>query len=139
MNRLRVLVLLAGVAFAQPKSPEQIFGFKMGADQKLVKWPQIVDYFHRLAASSNKIKIIEAGKSSEGNPMIVAAISSPENLARLDHYKEVSQRLANPRGLNPDEAERLIADEKLLVAISCSIHASQVAATQLSMELAYDL
>jgi hypothetical protein len=141
MNRLRALVFVmsAGVAFAQPKSPEQTFGFKMGADQKLVKWPQIVDYFHSLAASSNKVKIIEAGKSSEGNPMIVAAISSPENLARLDHYKEVSQRLANPRGLNPEEAERLIADEKLLVAISCSIHASEVAATQLSLELAYDL
>ncbi len=137
----RFLVLFAGacLALAQPKSPEQTFGFKMGADGKLVKWPQIVAYFHSLAASSNKVKIIDAGKTSEGNPMIVAVISSPENLAKLDHYKEVSQRLANPRGLNPDEAERLIADEKVLVAVSCSIHASEVAATQLSMELAYDL
>ena len=134
-----MFMVCASIAFAQPKSPEQTFGFKMGADHKLVKWPQIVDYFHALAGSSNKVKIIEAGKSSNGNPMIVAVISSPENLARLDHYREVSQRLANPRGLNADEAERLIADEKLLVAISCSIHASEIAATQLSMELAYDL
>jgi hypothetical protein len=134
-----MFMVCASIAFAQPKSPEQTFGFKMGADHKLVKWPQIVAYFHALAGSSNKVKIIEAGKSSNGNPMIVAVISSPENLARLDHYREVSQRLANPRGLNADEAERLIADEKLLVAISCSIHASEIAATQLSMELAYDL
>jgi hypothetical protein len=141
MNRIRTLVFLscASLAFAQPKSPEQTFGFKMGADQKLVKWPQIVEYFHALAASSNKVKIIDAGKSSEGNPMIVAAISSPENLGRLDHYKKVSQRLANPRGLSPEDAEKLIADEKVLVAVSCSIHASEIAATQLSMELAYDL
>ena len=111
----------------------------MGADHKLVKWPQIVEYFRALAASSNKVKIIDAGKSSEGNPMIVAAISSPENLGRLDHYKEVSQRLANPRGLSPEDAEKLIADERVLVAVSCSIHASEIAATQLSMELAYDL
>src|SRR5215469_2978551 len=89
----------AAFALAQPKSPEQTFGFKMGADYKLVKWPQIVEYFRGLAASSNKVKIIDAGKSSEGNPMIVAAISSPENLERLDHYKEISARLANPRGL----------------------------------------
>jgi hypothetical protein len=141
MSRIRafVLVTCASFAYGQPKSPEQTFGFKMGADHKLVKWPQIVDYFHALAASSNKVKIIDAGKTSEGNPMIVAAISSPENLARLDHYREISQRLANPRGLSPEEAEQLIADEKVLVAVSCSIHASEVAATQLSMELAYDL
>jgi hypothetical protein len=121
------------------KSPEQYFGFKMGADYKLVKWPQIVEYFNALASSSNKVKLIEAGKSSEGNPMIVAVISSPENLAKLDHYKEVSQRLANPRGLSSEEASRLIDDGKVIVAVSCSIHASEVGATQLSMELAYNL
>ena len=141
MIRLRSLALAAcaAVAFGQPKSPEQTFGFKMGTDRKLVKWPQIVEYFHALAAASNKVKIIDAGKTSEGNPMIVAVISSPENLARLDHIREVSERLAKPRGLSPEEAEKLIADERLLEAISCSIHASEVAATQLSMELAYDL
>ncbi len=58
---------------------------------------------------------------------------------KLDHYKEISQKLANPRGLAPEDAERLIADGKLIVAISCSIHASEIGATQLSMELAYDL
>jgi hypothetical protein len=141
MKPIRAFLFLccACLAVAQPKSPEQTFGFKMGADHKLVKWPQIVDYFHALAASSNKVKIIEAGKTSEGNPMIVAVISSPENLAKLDHYKEISRRLANPRGLSAEEAERLISEEKLLVAVSCSIHASEIAATQLSMELAYDL
>lgn len=130
----------ARLSFAQSlKSPEQYFGFKMGADQKLVKWPQIVEYFNTLGASSNKVKIIEAGKSSEGNPMIVAIISSPENLSKLDHYKEISQRLANPRGLSQDEASRLVADGKLIVAVSCSIHASEIGATQMSMELAYNL
>lgn len=134
------LILLCGaLGFAQPKSPEQTFGFRMGADHKLVKWPQIVEYFHALGSSSNKVKIVEAGKTSEGNPMIVAIISSPENLKKLDHYKEISQKLANPAGLSPDEASRLIADGKLIVTVSCSIHASEVAATQLSMELAYDL
>ena len=57
-------------------------------------------------------------------------VFTPENLAKLDHYKEVSQRLANPRNLSPEEAERLIGDEKLLVAVSCPIHASEVAATR---------
>jgi hypothetical protein len=138
--RLGCLFLFCGTCgFAQLKSPEETFGFKMGADHKLVKWPRIVEYFNTLGVSSNKVKIVEAGKTSEGNPMIVAIISSPENLAKLDHYKEVSQKLANPRGLSPEDASRLIADGKLIVAVSCSIHASEVAASQLSMELAYDL
>ncbi len=134
-----IILLCGALSFAQPKSPEQTFGFRMGADHKLVKWPQIVEYFNTLGSSSNKVKIVEAGKTSEGNPMIVAIISSPENLAKLDHYKEISQKLANPAGLSPDEASRLIAEGKLIVTVSCSIHASEVAATQLSMELAYDL
>jgi hypothetical protein len=138
MKRALLPILLAGALFGQ-KSPEQTFGFKMGADYKLVKWPQIVDYFHQLASSSNKVKVVEAGKTSEGNPMIVAIISSPENLAKLDHYKEIAQKLANPRGIRPEQAESMIADGKLIVAVSCSIHASEIAATQLSMELAYDL
>jgi len=137
---LAVVIAVSMSAGAQTiKSPEQSFGFKMGADNHLVKWPQILEYFQALASSSNKVKIVEAGKSSEGNPMIVAIISSPDNLAKLDRYKEISQRLANPRGLSPDEASKLVDEGKVIVAISCSIHASEIAATQLSMELAYDL
>ncbi len=131
---------LAHVSLAQTlKSPEQYFGFKMGADHKLVKWPQIVEYFNALGSGSNKVKVIEAGKSSEGNPMIVAIISSPENLSKLDHYKEISQKLANPGNLSQEEATRLISEGKLMVAVSCSIHASEIGATQMSMELAYNL
>ena len=142
LHRMLAACLLCGSALlsaATPKSPEQYFGFQMGADYKLVKWPQIVEYFNALAGSSDKVKLVEAGKSSEGNPMIVAIISSPENLAKLDHYREISRRLANPRGLSPADATHLIDDGKLIVAVSCSIHASEVGATQLSMELAYDL
>lgn len=147
MNRSRraVLVLgllacVAGPAAAQaPKSPEQYFGFPMGADHKLVGWPKIVEYFHALASSSNKVKIVEVGKSSEGNPMIIAIISSPENLAKLAQYQETSRRLANPRNLSPEDASRLIDGGKVIVAVSCAIHASEVASTQMSMELAYNL
>jgi hypothetical protein len=60
-----ILALSAASSTAQSlKSPEQYFGFKMGADHKLVKWPQIVEYFGALAANSNKLKVIEPGKSS---------------------------------------------------------------------------
>lgn len=148
MNHLRrvagsICLLVAGII--QPvsaqslKSPEQYFGHKMGADYKLEKWPRIVEYFTVLAASSNKVKLVEAGKTSEGNPMIVAIISSPENLQKLDHYKSIAQQLANPRGLSPEKASQLVDEGKVVVSVSCSIHASEIAATQMSMDLAYNL
>jgi hypothetical protein len=78
------LLCISGIASAQ-KSPEQVFGFRMGEGRKLVKWPQIVDYFHQLAGASNKVKIIEAGKSSEGNPVIaMARITIGLTLRRTD-------------------------------------------------------
>ncbi len=135
-----LIIVMAQPLLAQtPKSPEQYFGHKMGADYKLEKWPRIVEYFTALSASSNKVKLIEAGKTSEGNPMIVAIISSPENLQKLDHYKSIAQQLAIPRGLTPEKATQLIDDGKVIVSVSCSIHASEIAATQMSMELAYNL
>ena len=144
--RWAILIMAVGSAAASspaaataPKSPQQYFGFEMGADKKLVKWPQIVEYFHYLAGASEKVKLLEVGKSSAGNPMIVAVISSPENLAKLDHYKQISQRLANPSGLEPEQAKALIDEGKVLVAVSCAIHASEIASTQMSMDLAYDL
>jgi hypothetical protein len=135
-----VSVVLVAAAEAQGiQSPEQRFGFKMGADTKLVKWPEIVEYFQALDAASDKVTVAEIGKSTLGNPIIVAYISSPQNLANLDKYKSISQRLAKPRNLTPEEAGRLVAEGKVVASISCSIHASEIAASQLSMELAYDL
>ncbi len=139
---LVLLAFLGSVTQAETqalKSPEQYFGHKMGADRKLVKWPQILEYFKVLGDNSNKVKVVEIGKSSMGNPMIVAIISSPQNLANLDRYKSISQRLANPRDLPPEEASKLIAEGKVIASISCAIHASEIASSQLSMELAYDL
>src|SRR4051812_10142563 len=80
-------------------TPESVFGFPVGADYKLFTYDQSIDYFRRLAAASNRVKLITAGKTSYGKTWRAAIISSPANLARLDQLREINQKLAHPEGL----------------------------------------
>ena len=81
-------------------TPASVFGFEPGADYKLATYDQSVDYFRKLAASTKYMQLVEAGKTSEGRPMIFALVSTPENLSRVDRYREIARRLAHPRGLS---------------------------------------
>ena len=121
-------------------SPADFLGFEVGADRKLADWPEIVEYFNLLVKNSERIQTEEIGKSTEGNPFLVATISSPENLANLEKYREIQRRLADPRTITDElEAEQLISEGKVIVAVTCSIHASEVGATQMSLLLAHHL
>ncbi len=119
-------------------SPEQFFGFQMGADRKLANWDKLHEYYQLLAKRSNKLQLVELGKTSEGRPFIALFISSPANLAKLDHYKQINARLADPRGLTEAEGKKLAADGKAVVIQSFALHSSEVAASQTAAELVYD-
>jgi len=120
-------------------SPEEFYGFKPGTDRKLVRWDKVVEYFWHLDGASDRVKVEEVGKTTEGNPMILAYISSPENLERLGEMREMSWSISHPRGLSEGEADRIVADGKAVVAMTMSIHASEVGGTQVSSDLAYRL
>ena len=120
-------------------TPESSFGFPVGADYKLFDYEQSIAYFRRLAAASNRIKLIDVGKTSFGRTITVALISSPENLARLDQIRRVNMRLAHPAGLTDAEAHQLARDGKAIVDISGGLHASEIAGSQHTPLLAYEL
>lgn len=120
-------------------SPEQYFGFKMGTDRKIARWDKIVEYFHQLERESDRIKVIDMGPSTEGNPFILAIITSAENLASLEHYREVNHKIVNPQGLDKADVEPLIAQGKAIVCQSMSLHATEIGGTQMAPELAWDL
>jgi Zinc carboxypeptidase len=119
-------------------APEQFFGFQMGADRKLANWDKLLEYYQLLARSSDKMKLAELGKSSDGRPYIALFISSPANLAKLDHYKQINARLADPRGLTEAEAKKLVGEGKAVVIQSFALHSSEVAASQTAAEYVYD-
>ncbi|MDP2873618.1 MAG: M14 family metallopeptidase [Bacillota bacterium] len=120
-------------------TPEQFFGHRLGTDRKIARWDRIVEYFGQLAAKSDRIKVVEMGKSTEGNTFLLAIISSPANLSDLERYREISRKLSDPRGLGEDEIRALVAGGKAIVCQSMSLHATEIGGTQMAPELAYDL
>ena len=135
---LAALIFSAGILVAQTP-PDKFLGFKVGEDRKLADYTQIKAYFEKLAQETNKLKLFTIGESVLKKPMIMAAISTPENLAKLDRWKEITHKLRDPRVTPLDEARKLAKEGKVIVLITCSLHATEIAASQMSMELAYDL
>jgi hypothetical protein len=133
-----LLTLLAQRADSIP-TPASILGFPVGADFKLATYDESLRYFRALARSSNRIRLVDVGKTSTGGEWVLAIISSPANLARLDTLRAISRRLAHPSGLNDQEARRLAREGKPFVDISGGLHASEIAGSQHTIQLAYDL
>ncbi len=134
-----VLLVAAPAAPQQIPSPEQFYGFKMGADGEIAHWNKIVEYFNLLSDRSDRLTVQNLGETTEGNPFILAIFSSPANLDNLDKYAEISRQLADPRGLSDREIENLIANGKYVTAVTTSMHATEIGGTQGSSELAHEL
>lgn len=128
----------AAAAAPAPPTPAQAFGFRPGADHKLADYPMIAGYFRKLAAAvPDRIKLVDLGKTAEGETEIMAIISSPANLKKLDRCREISRRLALARDLNEQQARALAAEGRAVVWIDSGLHATEVAPGQHSAELAY--
>ncbi len=120
-------------------SPEEFFGFQMGADYKLARWDKIVDYFYLLEKQSNKIKVWNLGESSEGHPFLLTLITSQENISNLNQLQKINKEIQDPRGISQEVINEHIKNGKAVVFQTMSLHASEVGGTQMSPELAYDL
>ena len=136
---LVVLIGSAARGLAAVPSPESYFGQRMGADRFVVEWGPVVSYFRALAANSDRIRVEELGKSTEGRPFIAATIAAADTLRSLDRYREIQRRLADPRITTESEADKLAAEGKAVVLITCSIHSTELASTQTAVEFAYRL
>ncbi len=133
------LLLAVSSALSQVPKPEDVLGFRVGTDRKLADMFEIIDYFHQLDNTSDRVLVREVGKTTEGHPFIVAIITSEDNHKDLEKYRRYQQLLADPRTISEDDAQKMIAEGKAVVMINCSIHASEIGAAQMSTQLAYDL
>jgi Zinc carboxypeptidase len=143
---LLLLVCLGPLAISQIKiqTPAEVLGFKPGDDRKLASWSQVVDYFERLDRASDRVLFETLGKTSMDKPFVMATISSPANLARLEEYKAIQDQLADPRKLGAlatrdRKAAALIGRGKTVVLITCGIHSTEVGSYLSSMLIAHEL
>lgn len=126
------------VAQARVPAPEEVLGFRPGDDRRLASWSQVVDYFKQLDAASDRVRFEELGRTTLDAPFVMATISAPENLARLDELKAIQRQLADPRTMK-GPASRLIARGKNIVLITCGIHSTEVGSYLSSMLIAHQL
>ena len=147
MIRRYVFGLITGVLLAAPSqtsaqsipTPESVLGQRVGADFYLATYEDSMEYFEALAAASDRLVLRDVGETSFGRTTRIALISSPENLANLDRYVEISQRLAHPEGLTDDEARALAREGKAIVWVDGGMHATEVSNAQHTIQLAYDM
>ncbi len=136
-------LLLTGLASpalaADIPSPESFLGRKVGEDRFLAPYPKVLSYLKALDAASDRVSTQVLGRSTRGEEMLLVVITSESNQRELDTYRGIARRLARPEGLGDAEAAGLIDRGKAIVLVTCSIHATEVASTQMSMELAWRL
>src|SRR5262245_14087906 len=140
---LAAVVMVAGFAAApaaaKVQTPSEFLGFEVGADRKLADYRQIAKYFQALKAASPRVEIQVLGKTTLGEDMFMAVISSEENIKNLKRIREIAKRLADPRGLSDAEAQKLEKEGRLVRLIRCNIHSTEIGASQMAMEWAHAL
>jgi len=120
-------------------SPKSVLGYEIGDEGRLTYYGEILRYFNLVDKSSDRVRVAEFGKSTEGRPMAYAIVTSPENQARLEDYKAVIKKLADPRKVGPAESARLVSGGKPVVLIETNIHSTEVSSAETVMAFLYKL
>ena len=132
------LFLLTPPLSAQVPSPEEVFGWPPGADYQVADYEQMQSYFRQLADASDRVQLVEIGRSAMGRPMILLFISTEENLRQLERWRSTSERLARAR-IDENEARSLATEGKAVVWIDGGMDDQEFAAAQMTPELAHRL
>lgn len=138
---LLVMVLVSvSSALAQTlPSPREHFGFNIGDDYQLATYTQTEAYVKKIAAASDRTKLMDIGLTEEGRHQFMLIVSSPENLKKLARYQEISQKLARAEGLTDDQARTLANEGKAVVWIDGGLHATETVGTHQLIETIWQL
>jgi hypothetical protein len=137
------VVFSAASLFAQPApkvtGPKEALGFNVGDDYQVANYTQLVAWWKKLAAESDRMKLVDMGPTAEGRRQYMAIVSSPENIKRLDHYKEIARKLAQAEGVSEQQAHELAREGKAVIWIDGGLHASESVGSQQLMEQVYQM
>jgi hypothetical protein len=118
-------------------TPKEHFGFNMGEDYCLANYQQLMTYWKKIEPQTNRLKVVTIGNSEEGRPQLMGIVTSPANHAKLEHYRNISRRMARGEGVSPAEAAKLASEGKAVVWIDGGLHASEVLCAQVLIETLY--
>ncbi|HEY0263968.1 MAG TPA: M14 metallopeptidase family protein [Granulicella sp.] len=120
-------------------TPKEALGFNLGDDYHMASYTQLEAYWKKLATESDRMKLVDMGPTAEGRHQYMAIITSPENMKKLDHYKEIARKLALAKGLTDDEAHDLAREGKAVVWLDGGLHATETVGSQQIMEQVYQM
>ena len=121
-------------------SPRSVLGFEPGDDRKLADWPVLTRYYQALAKGSDRVRYRELGHTTLGAPFVALVISSPQNLRRLDAYRLLNAKLADPRAVrSAAEATGAVRDGKAIVLVTSGVHSTEVGGSLTPVLLAHRL
>jgi hypothetical protein len=134
---------LPGVATAAETrkltTPKEALGFEVGADYQLANYAQLSAWWKKLAAESDRMKLVDMGPTEEGRPQYMAVITSPANHKRLARLKEISGKLALAEGLTDEQAHVLAKEGKAVVWIDGGLHGTEVLGAQQLLEMVWQM
>jgi hypothetical protein len=121
-------------------TPKDVLGYHIGTEKKLTYWADQQKWYRALEkALPDRVKTAVIGTTEEGREIMVVYLTSAANLKGLEHNRDNMRRLADPRGLSPDEAKRIIAGTKPHYHLSAGLHSGETNTSEMLMELAYRL
>ncbi|MDQ6633788.1 MAG: hypothetical protein M3Z10_03410 [Gemmatimonadota bacterium] len=126
-------------ASATVPSPLTVLGYVPGTIARLAYVEELNRYFRAVEKASPRVRVFSLGLSDEGREMIVAAVADSATIARLDDYRGMTARLADPRDLAPAERARLVKEAKPIYWLTGSIHSPETGSPEMLMELLYRL
>ena len=145
---LRSAVLLPAALFAATliaaperkiSTPKELIGFSIGDDYHMANYSQLTTLWKKWETESDRLKVVSIGNTAEGRPQLMAIVTSPANLAKREHYREISVKLAHAEGLTDADAAKLAKEGKAVVWVDGGLHASESVNSQQLIETVYRL
>ena len=134
LSIIGVLLPSVNSAAGQVPDPETVFGHQLGASRELVSYDQAVPFLRTLAETSPVMDLVPIGVTYGGRDLLLAVISSPDNLALLEEHKRISRRLHNPAGMTQQEISAMAEDGKTVLMVGLNMHASEIISSQTGLE-----
>src|SRR3954469_3237307 len=120
-------------------SPKDVLGYHVGAPYKLTYYADILKYYRALAAATPRVKVESIGKSDEGRELVVVWVSSNANITNLQKNRDNLAKIADPRGLTPEQIKQLVATTRPHYHLMGGLHSGETGPSEMLMELCYRL
>ena len=133
------LIVIRSVHAQAVQTPTEFFGFAIGTDGELARYPKVLEYLQHLEAQTDRLVYVPRGTTTDGHPYVLVTISSKDNLDRLDRLIDINHLLANPRGLSEEDARVLAREGVPFYFLYATIHSTEVGNGQAIINIAHRL